>query len=452
MRATDLRSTLFAALASVLCGACGGGASEPPRPDVVLVVVDTLRADHLPIHGYPRDTAPFLSELAERGVVFERAWSASSWTAPATASIFSGVYPLQHGVVSGLYHHKRREQASHDSLSLNRIPDEIETIPELMRDLGYETFGVADNPNLCEEMGFASGFDRFEGSSYKGAEHVNAKLATLGASLTDSDAPRFVYLHYMDPHKPYHDREASGEVVPPSAAPDAGAPEAGVGTRTYDSEIVYWDELLRAAFEQLGVTDDTVVIVTADHGEEFGDHGGDGHRYQVFRELLHVPLVIVAPGVERGSPRVAADVSTIDLLPTLRELLGTRASAQDAGASLMPLYRGGGADPDRAVLAMRTDVGVDASRELRSVIRNGEHWIQSLPDGSEMLFDLLADPTEQRNLAIARADRAAELRARFEDFAERAPRWNAGTTTIELDDAARSELGRLGYAGDADGE
>ena len=155
------QSPLAASLA--ICVSLGAGACsepEPRLPNVLFVVTDTLRADHLSWNGYERETTPFLTTLAERGVVFERTFSSSTWTAPAMASVFTGVLPSQHGVLTGYAVYGATGKAV-TPIELNRIPQELETLPEMMEALGYRTFGVADNANIHELSGFTHGFDRF---------------------------------------------------------------------------------------------------------------------------------------------------------------------------------------------------------------------------------------------------------------------------------------------------
>lgn len=143
--------------------------------NIVLIVIDTLRPDHLPFYGYSIDTAPFLNELSAKSVVFENAYAASSWTAPAAASIFTSLYPIQHGVVTGMRAHDIVTEEN-QSITLNRIPDKLSTIAEVLKGAGFKTYAVADNVNISEEMGFDQGFDKFVNFQYVTAEGVNENL------------------------------------------------------------------------------------------------------------------------------------------------------------------------------------------------------------------------------------------------------------------------------------
>jgi len=418
-------------LAALVCGvAWGCDRPAPDRPNVLVVVVDTLRADRLPFYGCDENTAPFLEEWAARSVVFERAWSTSSWTAPASASLFTGVYPLQHGVHLGVKAFQLFQRGG-AQLELDRVPDALETLPELFRSLGYRTFGVSDNPNVSEAQGFAAGFDRFENFSYAGADRVNAVLASWQAEIAEAK-PWFVYLHYMDPHQPYHARRPWHR---PSPAKDRHA----VSGAAYDSEIGWVDAHLREAFERLAVDASTLVVFTADHGEEFGEHGGGGHRFKLYSELTRIPLFLHHPGVTPR--RVRANVSIVDLLPTLRSLLGLPASEQDAGIDLTSLYAAGDElSEKRTIFASRTT----GMAWKRAVVRGPYKLILTKPGGTE-LYDLESDPGEQTNLAGERPALARELLRSSGDFRASARRWDGSRTTVEVSEEDLRRLEELGY-------
>jgi len=419
------------------CLALFGCAGEPKLPNVVLITIDTLRADRLPFHANV-GTAPFLADLAERSVVFERCWAASSWTAPSTASLFAGVYPLQHGLQMGIK--VTKEQArKNETLRLNQLPADLQTVPELMKSLGYSTYGVTDNINICEKMGFARGFDRFKNSIYRGAEHVNYELSRWNDEIRSAE-PFFVYLHYMDPHAPYHSREPWFEANP---SPDLHARNLP----RYDSEISYVDQHIRLACEALGVGDDTVVIVVADHGEEFGDHGGSGHDFKLYSELTHVPLVIHQPGVDPVRHRVAANVSLVDVLPTLRSILGVAESDQDEGMDLTRHYRSDEAPEPRHIFSMRASETASATVEKHAVIFENHKYILSTPAGRQELFDLAADPGEKQNLARTMPELALAMRSQLTTFQRSARRWKPETVGLEFDEEQLEALEQLGYVG-----
>jgi arylsulfatase A-like enzyme len=479
---------LVLALALAASG-CRPGLAEDPRPDVLFVVVDTLRADHLPFHGYEKETTPFLARVAEESVVFERAWSGSSWTAPATASLFTGVLPVQHGVLTG-YHAYGEKGEVVAAIDVDRIPRGLPTMPELMRGLGYRTFGIADNANIRAESGFASGFDRFVDHDYRGAPVVNTQLAEWKDAIREGGAPWFVYLHYMDPHGPYHKRapyydfdesvlEIDHALAPPAVhevtddpwirryevrqllhrAQTAGSPEETqrwIGLirsyleAVYDSEVRFLDAHLEEAFELLGVDDSTLVVFVSDHGEELGDRGRVGHEFQLHRELLHAPLLLrlpVAASGERTAGRVSADVSTVDLLPTLLDVLGAPRPEHLRGANLLDrLGTGTGGGPP--VFSSRTrEIEGRPTEQLDGVIHERMKLIVSRPAGRAELYDLDEDPLETTDLAAEHPDEVARLRALFDGLDELRA-WPRESVPVELDDEQRARIEELGYGGE----
>jgi arylsulfatase A-like enzyme len=437
MRLGTLAPILLLAL-----GACGAESGPPPRPDVVVVVIDTLRADELPPYGGAPENAPFIAELAERGLVFENAWSTSSWTAPATASIFTSQHPNEHGVNVGLM--VRSPIA--DQLEVRRIPESLETLPEFFRAHGYGTFAVTDNINVDEPLGFSDGFDRFrylKGFAESGARKLNEQVLAWRDEILSEERPYFLYLHYMDPHEPYR-RHA--EWMPEDAPP---VPEDRLTDRAaYRSEIRHTDENIRAIFEALGVDDDTVVILTADHGQEFLDHGHTGHKWTLYSELTRVPL-IARLGADGPTGRSKANVSNIDLLPTLRQVLDTPPSDSDRGVSLLAA-----ADADsrgeRELFAMRTDCyHPTRAREMRSIVKGPYKLIVNDDSGAVQLYDLEKDPGEREDLSGARPAVVKLLREALDDQARRALREGtrqAGEREISEEEARQLEA--LGYTGD----
>ena len=306
---------LLALLAALLIAACGGAdrsgeldvltSAEAPvglEPglaegrNVVVIVIDTLRADHLPFYGFERDTAPYLTSLADRGVVFERAWSTSSWTAPATASLFTSTHPNEHGVTMGLKVYRTLE-GEHVGLELNRIPESLDTLPTVMKSLGYRTFGVADNPNIGSFMGFDRGFDEFVNLPKDTRERYGDKLNEVVTGWKDellAGEPYFLYLHYIEPHSPYrrHDEYLEQpDVVPEDEMMDLDA---------YASEIRYADERIRELGEMLSWDDNTLIVFASDHGQAFDEHGHKGHGFYLYNELTQIPLFVHLSG--EGAP------------------------------------------------------------------------------------------------------------------------------------------------------
>jgi arylsulfatase A-like enzyme len=381
-------------------------AEQPFR--VVVILLDALRADRLPFYGHARNTAPFLSELADEGAVFERAYAASTWTSSSVASLFTGLYPDQHHVLTG-YHFTRRSQRTDRPLRLNRIPDTAPTLPEMMRKFGFATFGTANNPNIGDAMGFSRGFDHFRQMPMSFAETIN------GQALQWQDALRgpgrsFLYLHYMDTHAPYQRRE-------PWFEPGAEDTELA----RYDSSIGYVDDHIRKLYETLGWDRNTLLIVLADHGEEFGDHGSHGHGNKLYSELLHVPLLLHWPGVI-APRRIATPVSLVDVRPTLEQLAsGKPPQTPTDGRSLVPLLDGEQVPP-RNLFAVRWAETVDPPVSRHAVLTDRWKYIFTQPRGREELFDMLADPGDKHDQFTAQRDVAAALRRELDAFIARPKR------------------------------
>ena len=437
-----------ALLALAVLAGCGTAGSKPP--DVVVVVLDTLRIDRTTVFDPARDTTPFLAGLAARSVVFDDAWSTSSWTAPAVASLFTGLYPSQHGVDVGIWL-LRQLHASRPELRLKQIPHELETLPELLRARGYATFGIADNPNLSRAEGFASGFDRFASADYRGGAEVNALLAEWAPSIRAAE-PAFVYLHYMDAHWPYHGHRDHWR------PPDLESERAQEIAR-YDAELRFLDARLREAFELLALADDAIVVVASDHGEELYERGTAmehrQHGFQLYDELARVLLMIRDPRRASEGARSDTPASLVDVLPTLRELIGAPPEPRAAGRSQVAAWQpGGGSGAARALFAMRREVAGD-DRRIRAVIRDGWKYIRTEPasDGAgdvrEELYDLRSDRGERKDRCASEPARCAALHQEWLAFDRAAPRWQPEPAVLEVSPEQAERLRALGYADDA---
>lgn len=379
---------------------------------MVVVLVDTLRADQLGVYGADPSPSPFLDGLAEQSVVFDTAWSTSSWTAPSTASVFTGLYPLQHGVVMGF------KASSARQITLNTLPESRVLLPEVFQAAGYTTLGLASNPNVADAMGFTQGFDRFHGETNAPADALAARLTRWWRS---ADQPRFVYLHVNDVHYPYG--------------------EGGEPQDLYRSEIEHLDAQLGALYADLG-WDDAKLLVISDHGEEFGDHGGTKHDFSLYRELNRVVFLAHGPGVTPGRP--AGNVSLVDVLPTLCGWTGVACPAGGQGQDLSPTFAAGGVAHDVPVYAHRLDYG--GGRALWSVVSGDRRLIQG-PEGSE-LFAVAADPQETTDLSADEPQTVGALTELLTAFQQLDAAGDEGQRTLDQDDATDAMLRELGYVGD----
>ncbi len=403
----------------------------------MLVVVDALRRDSLPFHGSSPETAPFLSELARAGVVCERAHSTSTWTAPATASLLTGLHPLQHGVTSGLMA-TRRLQRRGERVRLNRIPEAAVTLAELLGSAGYATFAITQNPNVSAALGFDQGFARFRNLPREDrADALDKRLFNWNARIQRA-RPYFLYLHYLDPHEPYYEN-----------APWFDAATRGTARlrSAYDSEVRFFDEHFRRAFEQSGWGHDTLVIVTADHGEGFAEHGLHGHGGSLYAEVLDVPLLFHFADGRGAGRRIIERVSHLDVLPTLAQLVGLAPPRAATGVSLLSAIDGrplpGGAQRPLFAHLRRREPGRPLM-ELQATLRGDFKLIAGSRRGA-LLFDLARDPGERVNLAAARPELVRELAALHDAFVRRAPPLPDEAGEVELDAEAQERLRALGY-------
>jgi arylsulfatase A-like enzyme len=341
------RVDLAAALLALMLAGCDERLT--PTRGIVLVSIDTLRADRLGCYGHSRDTSPFLDTLAARGVLFEQAIAQYPSTMTSHMSIFTGLYPAEHGVFA----------------PAGRLAESIPTVPELLQRAGFRTGGFTEAGQMRGEHGFARGFDRFD-DEIQGRPDDVATTFARGLEFLRSVAPGdrfFLFLHTYavhtpyDPPPPYDSLYWPGE--PPAGLAPTGrnilylnsrliAPEPAVVDyyrALYDGSIRQVDDRLRdlyAEIESLGLADELTLIVTSDHGEEFLEHGRLAHT-QIYRETVHVPLVVLSPGI-RGARRVAPLVESLDLAPTLLELAGLR-PPEMSGRSLLGWLTGGAATP-----------------------------------------------------------------------------------------------------------
>ncbi len=406
-------------------------------PNIVVIVLDTLRADHLPFYGYPKDTAPFLGRLVSQGVLFENAFAASSWTAPSTASIFTSLYPFQHGVTTGYF------ASRFFRVRLNRIPAKIKTLPEVLKGEGYSTFGVADNINISERIGFTQGFDRFQLFADQDESKMNPQLKQWAPEIK-KQKKYFLYIHYNDCHTPLHKRFPWYQKQQDNLA-DLIA--------QYDSEINYVDAKLKEMYELFGWDKNTLLIVTADHGEELKERGKWGHGNTLYSEVVRVPFLICFPGKEKLQKRIATNVSNIDILPTLRGFLGIEANSSDAGVDLMPLIRGKVNKLDERFLfshllkhAKKREGGDDAFyratifRQWKSIYYN-----KSRDGYKKELYNLAADRDEKVNIFSKKSSLASRLFIRFITFEKKCIKFEQEIEDVKINKKKMEELKSLGY-------
>lgn len=365
--------SLLAAGACLLLAACNLTGS---RPNVVIYVVDTLRADHLSLYGYERETSPRLERFASDALVYDKAYATSSWTRPSTASLLTGRYPLAHGAI------KRADAISAD----------VPMLGERLQDAGYTTAAFSTNVNVLPVWGFGRGFDHFydvDSETWRArSEQVNeAVFAHLDAH---GEEPFFLYVHTRDPHVPYR--------PPPPFDAFWPAGEDDDVVNRYDGEIRANDHFFGELLDELrrrGLYNDTLVIFTSDHGEEMYDRGKIGHGYSLFEEVVGIPFAIKYPGNVDGGLRLAGPASLIDVMPTVLGVVGLDVPNEVDGVDLRR-------KPPSAKRPLFFDLNLllQGERYVLDGVRKGQHKLldQVEPDRRRMLFDLEGDPRESTSL------------------------------------------------------
>jgi arylsulfatase A-like enzyme len=425
-------------------------------PNLLVLLVDTLRADRLGAYGARPSPSPTLDRLAATGLVFEDSVSQSSWTMPSVATIFTGLHPRSHGAGA---------LATIDGdrmTSAGFLPDVLVTWAELARAAGISTVGISANPLVGSDSNLSQGFESFESfawdpgrGDWHPATEVNRRfLGWLGQHR----AWRFVaYLQYMEPHDPYDPPAAFRPLAPPGLRPGlargriaklakaidsrgaAGlsAAEIDYARQLYDGEIRAWDYALATllrGLESAGALDSTIVVVTADHGEEFQEHGRLRHGSQLYEESIRVPLIITGPGVPAG--RRADMAQSIDLLPTIAGLLTLTPPPELPGRDLLATQEG------RDAVA-ETGMGIHPEGGLTEVISlRTPRWklIRTPAIGGVELYDLTRDPGELVNdTSGTSASALGEQLDRWAAVVPAAPQADGADPTL------RAKLRQLGY-------
>jgi arylsulfatase A-like enzyme len=446
-------SALLMATASIGVS-CWREAEPAPPPNFVLIVIDTLRADRLGFAGH-ESVMPTFDRLRSESTYFPNALSTSSWTLPATASLFLSQYPSQHGVTAW---------ASH-------LADEPTTLVEVLRSAGYRTAGWSANRLITEKRGFRRGFDTFELVSHPqwkfgtpsqspyafafAEDLISKALAWLEESSTaEGEDPFFLYLHFMEPHSPYLCPPAAGDECRKAAMNlnrhlavamwNFDGEEASLISGLYNSDLRRMDAALDQLYRALaegGFLENTWLILTSDHGEMLGEHDLYIHGNALYEETLRVPLIIRPP-----NPREAIEstpVSLIDIAPTILEAAGIEPPTPFKGRSLYPALEARPLHP-RPILGELLPVRDEKNRHYRHLlsVTSGSTKLVLGVDGVLERFDLSEDPGEEVPLPAEMSELEARLSEAGVDFRHLEA---LGASVPELSPDVIEELRGLGY-------
>lgn len=383
-----------------------------PNKNIILIILDTVRADKLGCYGDFSGLTPQIDEFAAKAVRFERAFSHAPWTLPSVASIFTSQYPNQHGAGGQLG-------------SFTKLPDDAVTIAEIFKKAGTETAAIINVLFMSEKFGMTQGFDSVDTVMPKANVYMRKASQTTKAALKWLDRPKtkpfFLLVHYFDPHLTYDPPQPFRRQF--AAPQDADTNDFIFGTtanmvqyrqglsnlggetiarleKLYDAEVAYLDcevgNLLNGIYKR-GLDENTIIIITADHGEEFFDHKSFEHGHTLYHELLHVPLIIKVPGTDKNQTQkvVKSTVRLIDIAPTLCELTGIAPGKEFMGKDLVPLIKGQ-KENSRPVLS-QAPMWVWGNESF-AWQKDGFKLIYNSAGGSPMLFSVTEDILEQNNL------------------------------------------------------
>lgn len=431
-------------------------AGDPP-PNVLLIVLDTVRADHLGLYGYSRSTSPHLDALGAKSEVYERAISSSPWTLPSLGSILTSTHPHEH-------HCGARTQGEDwngkNISAMGKLATSIPSLPELLNHRGYFCHIILANP-IISSFGVTRGFQtsdvRVGGDSLPNCRRARA-VTDAAIEWLDGAAektPFFALVHYIDPHAPYDPVQRPSEATVADYARQTGMslPRARA-IAFYDAEIREVDTQIGRLLEYLkgqGLYEDMVIIVTADHGEELWDHSEEElrrgptvvcskqHGHSVFQELLHVPLIIKSPGGHAAGLREKTLVGTIDIMPTVLSLAGTVAPATIRG---VPLGRAHGHEINDARVVLAEHLAFFAER--KALLRNDFKLVRNAQTTEEAFFDLRRDPGERTPLEV---NPNQEIRQLMRDLLQEAMYMEQlpGDQPETIDDETTQQLKALGY-------
>ena len=455
-----LRPSLLAC-GALLAGlvACG---AERPGPNILLITLDTTRADHMSCYGYEKRTTPRIDELARDAMRYENAYAVTSWTLPSHASIFTGKFPSAHGahysetgkinLLDGI-----QGAANWKNYRANTLADDEVTLAQTLSEEGYTTGGIVAGPWMKRVFGLDRGFDTYDDSNFQNSGGLFGELngrpaedVTRAAKRfvdEHQDEPFFLFLNYYDPHAPYN--PAAPEYLAPfwsEPIPPAGeAQEAwDFQIALYDAEILYTDRYVGELLDHLKALDlyeDMWILLTADHGELLGEHGMGGHGNWLSEAEIKIPLIVKEPGADRPRGTHDALVQQVDLMPTLLDALGLPHPPNMQGTVL-----GQGNHP---ILAEVYPVpAMSTLGDWQSLIEDDYKLLWG-SRGQHFLFDLEKDPRERDNLFERQPAVAEAMRAKLSRYIEELPEpGHVSDRDEQVGLELLEDLKNMGYVGD----
>ncbi len=468
------------------------------KPNILFIVVDTLRADSLSCYGYEKIKTPNIDSLAHNGVLFEHAISQAPWTLPSMASLFTSFYPSVHNG------EKRRTSKTPNipSTSYSKINGNITWLPEILKNAGYQAQAFIVNPVLAQSFGFSKGYDEFFNLMYPSTDDKSKKRRAflwtylLGTEIISENVfyktfvaknenttitqrtinwleaskqkPFFLWVHYLDPHFPYE----RDKIYNLASSYNGRLKDEGF-VRTldkffiwlgkynlttadknylkliYDEEIMFVDEeigLILKKLKELGIDNNTLIVLTSDHGEEFWEHNYYEHGHSLYQELVHVPMIFYYPKKFPKGLKITSQVRSIDVMPTILEMLSIRHDLNMQGESLLPLIAGE-ETKDRVAFSESLLYYVE-----RKSIRDGKYSFIFFPDYNKMeLYNIQEDPLELNNIVLQNPRLALEFKNKILNWQKDCNEIKESlvhvdsSKDVEFNDDAKQRLKSLGY-------
>ncbi|MFT7463636.1 MAG: arylsulfatase A-like enzyme [Pseudohongiellaceae bacterium] len=414
-------------------------------PSIVLITMDTTRADGLGCYGYPLPVSAHVDALAEEATIYTRAYSTSSWTLPAHASLLTGKLPSSHGA---------RYDENGPLMLLDAIagPEQLSryrarglgadesSLAEVLRQQGYATGAVVAGPWMKRVFGLDRGFEFYDDSdigNFAGRSGVSVTDSAMAWLDHNGERPFLLLLNYFDVHGPF---SVPAESIPEFLREGVQGDDLASVRARYDAGMHYLDAQLGRLFDHLrqrGLYDDIWIVVTSDHGELLGEQGRFGHGSSLSEAEVHIPLIVKQPGARSGSQRIDTAVQLTDVMPSLLDALGIPAPAGMQGQPFDAI--------DHPIVAEVYPLPGDSDVGFWRTLHMDDFKFSESGAGVRSLVNLANDPGEARNLAGERSAMTAALQKRLARYLEALPRPSSGGPAVLLDEQTREQLESLGY-------